>query len=340
MVADCTFQDRRALLLATNAKCAAIDKKMLAQLACRNIVTANSCSHATEILQSGYAPDFIALGWHLGEMDGPSFIKHLRSTVRDRLIPCIMVTHRNTKDDVLLAIAAGCSGFIIRPYSFQTFEKHIALALESSGLDELETEQLDTAKQLFEAGQFQEAVEEYQVLTSVANDAERYFNLGLRSLAKGEFGKAIVAFNKALKLNAMYAEAFKGLADAHRAMGDIDSCEQYLKKAAKIFADQDRHQDVKNIFAEIIQLDPNATNPYNNLGVQLRKAGNFEAALHAYTQAAEISPNDENLHFNMAKAYLCKGDTEKALEHLGKSLGINPQFELASQLFRKLRKSD
>ena len=69
------------------------------------------------------------------------------------------------------------------------------------------------------------------------------------------------------------------------------------------------------------------TQHYNALGIQFRKATDYENALNCYTKALSIYSMDEGLHYNMARVYHAVGNRGKARECLGKALNINPQFQ-------------
>jgi tetratricopeptide (TPR) repeat protein len=99
---------------------------------------------------------------------------------------------------------------------------------------------------------------------------------------------------------------------------------------------QDKLQELKEVFGEILTDDPDAINPYNNLGVKLRRSGDYLGALHAYNQALVLTPTDENLHYNIAKAHIYAGDTQKALGHLREAVVIRGDFREASALIKKL----
>jgi len=73
-------------------------------------------------------------------------------------------------------------------------------------------------------------------------------------------------------------------------------------------------------------LDKNDIKTFNMLGIALRKQGRWKDAIYEYNKALKISPEDENLYFNMAMAYAEGNDFKQATSHLNKALQINPEF--------------
>ena len=235
------------------------------------------------------------------------------------------------------AISAGCSGFVIRPYSLDTFEKHIRIAWQSSQRDDSEFEQIRGARDLIDQGLFDDAIEDLEEVVAEENEAERYFNMGADFLRRRLFGKAILSFNKAVKQNAMYAEAYKGLADAHKGKGNDEKYLEFLNKSAEVLAIQDRLDELRDLFVDILKADPDAVNPYNSMGLTLRRDGDFPGALHAYAQALKLTPKDDHLHFNVAKAFIFASDYEKAIHHLEEAVRLNGEFLEARELLQKTR---
>jgi tetratricopeptide (TPR) repeat protein len=66
---------------------------------------------------------------------------------------------------------------------------------------------------------------------------------------------------------------------------------------------------------------------FNNRGMQLREAKDFAAAVKSYSAALSISPQDENLHYNLGRVFYEHGQSDKAEECLDKALKINPDFK-------------
>ncbi|THB62708.1 MAG: response regulator [Desulfovibrio sp.] len=281
--------------------------------------------------------DIIVLDSDLSDMDGKTFLKTIKNNSSLKHIPVVMVTVRNERNEVLDAVAAGCSGYIIRPYNDETFAGHLKTAIQLVRFNEIEMGQLADAKLMLELGHFEDAIEEFEEVVSAGQEeALKYYDLGCRYLVKEKYGKAIVSFQKAVKMNDMYAEAYQGLAEAHKGAGDIDQCQFYLKKAAVIYAESDSMDKVKGLFIEILKYDHTAANPFNSLGVKLRKTGDFEGAIRAYNQALELTPSDENIYYNKAKALYFLEDRENCRQNLSLALTINSDFTEARKMYKKL----
>lgn len=326
-------------LISANANHVAQDKAVLKRMALRSVTIFDNVQRAVAHMAESPA-SIVLLDSELNGDDPRACLRsmrRLRSGASARAsIPVVMVTLENSREFVLDAIGAGCAGYVIRPYSPATMEKYLEVAYASHERDEIESEQMLEARNMVDQGLFDEAIDEYEEVLCVRDEAEEYFAKGMEYLRNVQYGKAIIAFNKAIKLNEMFAEAYRGLADAHRGKGNDDKARQCMGKAAEIFAMQDRLEEARELFVDILKDDPDAMNPYNTLGVRLRKQGDYPGALHAYKQALELTPDDENLRYNIAKAFLFAEDTNHAVEHLRAALEVAPDFAEARALLEKL----
>jgi tetratricopeptide (TPR) repeat protein len=75
----------------------------------------------------------------------------------------------------------------------------------------------------------------------------------------------------------------------------------------------------------------------NTRSISLRKEGRLEAAIASYRKALKTHPDDDHLHFNLARAYYEKGETAACLEMLEKALAINPDLAEARRFQAYLR---
>ncbi|WP_250645543.1 tetratricopeptide repeat protein [Salidesulfovibrio onnuriiensis] len=78
---------------------------------------------------------------------------------------------------------------------------------------------------------------------------------------------------------------------------------------------------------------------FNEFGINLRKSNLFDQSIEYYGKAIETADyEDENLHYNMARAYFGKGEKELCAEQLQKALQINPDFEEAAKFLEYIKK--
>ncbi|BCS87422.1 tetratricopeptide repeat protein [Pseudodesulfovibrio sediminis] len=280
--------------------------------------------------------DLIFCDSSLSDMSGIKFAQIININMSGRPMPIIMVTLENRKDHVLDSIAAGCIGYILRPYSLDTFEKYLILADQLNSYPEIEEMELREAQDMVERGDFDDAIEAFEELISYQDEAQKYYDMGCQFMATGKYGKAIVSFKKAVKINDLFAEAYKGLAEAYKGRGDMESFKNFLKKAASVHAQFDRLEETKNLFIEILKYESDTPNPFNTLGVNLRKQGDYPGAIHAYRQALELTPQDENIYFNMAKALYFMGKVDEASIEVVAALEMNPGFLEASKLYQRI----
>jgi len=87
----------------------------------------------------------------------------------------------------------------------------------------------------------------------------------------------------------------------------------------------------KDMLERIVGLDaafaPEHKHLFNEFGISLRKSRMIDQAVEYYTRALTMTETDENLHYNVARAYFDKGDTAKCREHLARAKEINPLHE-------------
>jgi len=278
----------------------------------------------------------ILVGDKTGDLSGWDCLRTIKRDpdLKDKAV--VVVSSDSRKERVLEAVSAGCGGYVLRPYILETFAKHVKAAWESSRPDEANLARVEKGARLVWTGHFGEAVQEFSAVVSQDNNSLEWFNKGLEHLRRQEFGQAIQCFNKALAVNTLFAEAYRGLAYAHKGLGDMEKHLEYLNKSAEILAMQDKLQDLRELYVEILKHDPSAVNPYNTLGVRLRRSGDLSGALHAYTRALSLTPADENLHYNIAKAYMHACKQEQAEHHLKQALEIKPDFLEAAEMLARL----
>lgn len=69
--------------------------------------------------------DFIISDWNMPNMMGIDFLKAVRSDDKSKAIPFLMVTAEGQKENVMEAVQAGVSNYIVKPFTAETLEDKI-----------------------------------------------------------------------------------------------------------------------------------------------------------------------------------------------------------------------
>lgn len=78
------------------------------------------------------------------------------------------------------------------------------------------------------------------------------------------------------------------------------------------------------IYEIILNINPNDTNAYLNLGVIFEKLNNVEQALHCYNKVIEKDPYNPTAYYNLGVLYWKQLDWDKVIEYFNKVLALQP----------------
>lgn len=145
---------------------------------------------------------------------------------------------------------------------------------------------------------------------------------GEADFTDGELDKAEQAFAKALLLDPDNPKANLG-------MGSVQCSKQNFDKLSGIVTKLLNNDEV---FIEEQRQE------FNMFAISLRKQALFDDAINFYSKALEINGDDENLHFNIARAYFDAGENSDALMHIDKALQIAPNLEWAIKFKKYIMK--
>ncbi|WP_045217179.1 response regulator [Desulfonatronovibrio magnus] len=98
-----------------------IIRGILKELKYNTILEADDGTTAWEMLQK-HRVDLIISDWNMPAMSGIKFLRTVRSSEEFYDIPFIMVTAEGLKENVVEAIQAGVSGYIVKPFTAATLE--------------------------------------------------------------------------------------------------------------------------------------------------------------------------------------------------------------------------
>lgn len=122
-----------------------------------------------------------------------------------------------------------------------------------------------------------------------------------------EYYSAEMEYGNALRIDEDNIRANFGLGITYLERGENNKAEDILGRLVKLegaFESEHKHL-------------------FNDFGINLRKNGMYDQSIAYYSRALELTLHDENLYYNMARAYLEKKDPGSAVDYLLKGLELN-----------------
>lgn len=106
-----------------------IIKNMLTKLGCSNLEEAEDGKPAWDKIQSAHESgqpfDFIVSDWNMPGMTGLDLLVKIREDERFAKLPFLMITAEAEQSNVVVAVKAGVSNFIVKPFSITTLKEKI-----------------------------------------------------------------------------------------------------------------------------------------------------------------------------------------------------------------------
>lgn len=101
-----------------------IVKNILTQLGYKNIIEADDGTTAMTVLKQEKI-DLIISDWNMPKMTGLDLLKNVRGNPDWAKIPFIMVTAEAQQDNIILAVKAKVSQYIVKPFTADTLGEKI-----------------------------------------------------------------------------------------------------------------------------------------------------------------------------------------------------------------------
>ncbi len=272
----------------------------------------------------------------LPDMDGRTFVAALRADPALARIPVILAMTDVRRDDVLSAVKLGAAGLCLRPYSEDTFRKHLSMAAHMARFAAAERTALARAARREADGDADGAVAAYEAVTRRPDDAPRFFEEGMVALAARDVERAILSFHKALAVNALFVEAYLGLARAWKTKGSTRQYRHYMKEAASACARANRFVELRDQFVTLLRDDEAGFNPFLALGNELVRERHYTASIALFRHALELAPKNADIYLGLSKAYHFLRRPDLARRAASKSVALNDRNEEARNIHRRL----
>ncbi|MDR2337991.1 MAG: chemotaxis response regulator CheY [Deltaproteobacteria bacterium] len=103
-----------------------IVRNILQQMGFTNLEEAEDGKIALKRLQDGDI-EFIISDWNMPNMMGIDLLKSVRADEKLKNLPFLMVTAESQKENVLQAVQAGVSNYIVKPFTAEIMEEKMKL---------------------------------------------------------------------------------------------------------------------------------------------------------------------------------------------------------------------
>jgi serine/threonine-protein kinase len=136
--------------------------------------------------------------------------------------------------------------------------------------------------------------------------------LGIVYAGTGRHREAIALFQSAIAMDPAQAEAYRGLAKAHEALGDLAAAEQTYRRA--------------------VDLRPDYWGGHNDLGVFYSRNSRYDDAVAAFTRVTELTPDNNRGFNNLGGMYYFLQRWREAQQMFERSYALRPSYRAASNL--------
>jgi len=107
-------------------------RNLLKQAGYENIVEAEDGVSALRVLKSQKI-DFVISDWNMPNMTGIELLKAVRADSDTATMPFLMVTAEALQDNVIAAVKAGVSNYIVKPFTAEILNEKIVKIMEKIG---------------------------------------------------------------------------------------------------------------------------------------------------------------------------------------------------------------
>jgi two-component system chemotaxis response regulator CheY len=101
-----------------------INKNILKELGFKNIIEADDGTTGLNALKT-HKVDLIISDWNMPKMSGLDFLKKVRGADEYKDIPFLMVTAEAQKENIIEAVKAKVSNYIVKPFTAETLSEKI-----------------------------------------------------------------------------------------------------------------------------------------------------------------------------------------------------------------------
>jgi two-component system chemotaxis response regulator CheY len=104
-------------------------KNILKQIGFKNLVEADDGTTAWDVLEEQEI-DLVLCDWNMPKMTGLELLKKVRASEKYAKIPFLMVTAEAQKQNVIEAVQAGVSNYVVKPFTAEAISEKLEKILK------------------------------------------------------------------------------------------------------------------------------------------------------------------------------------------------------------------
>lgn len=122
------YKDMTALVVDDFSTMRRIVKNILRDLEFKNVLEAEDGTTAIQVLSSQKV-DLVVSDWNMPKMSGIELLKYVRSNDNLKELPFLMITAEAQKENIIEAVKAKVSNYIVKPFTAATLAEKLAKIL-------------------------------------------------------------------------------------------------------------------------------------------------------------------------------------------------------------------
>ncbi len=169
--------------------------------------------------------------------------------------------------------------------------------------------------------------------------ANQKIDEAFRSIEQGNYDKAILVADEAVKLNPKELKTYGYRGNAYSYKGEYDKAINDYNMALTINPNNEELYNNRgylyfkigeidraiNDYNMALMINPKTAEAYYNRGNACYKKGEIDRAINDYNMALTINPKNAEVYYNRGVAYHNKGDIDRAINDYNMALTINPK---------------
>lgn len=117
----------KALVVDDSGSMRTIVSRILVGLGVEDIVEADNGLEALAVLEEGHLPDLALVDWHMPVMNGYELVCSVRTRPEWRSMAIMMMTTQNEHGEIVKALAAGATEYLIKPFTADALVDKLSL---------------------------------------------------------------------------------------------------------------------------------------------------------------------------------------------------------------------